>query len=76
MENKQPRVNTLNDNEQDEKEYFLHCFEFADDKDDWLVMRVDHTRMDEDYDDLFSRLGRVKNFTYDINVDEEAVFDH
>jgi hypothetical protein len=36
-----------------------------------LVMRVDHTRMEEDYDELFSGIGRVKNFTYDIDVDEE-----
>jgi hypothetical protein len=36
-------------------------------------MRVDHTRMKEDYDDLFSVLGRVNNFTYEIDVDEKAV---
>jgi hypothetical protein len=32
-----------------------------------LVMRVDYIRMEEDYDDLSSGLGRVKNFTYDNN---------
>jgi hypothetical protein len=62
MENKQPRVNTLNDNEQDEKEYFLHYFEFADDEDDWLVMRVDYTRIEENYDDLFSGLRTSEKF--------------
>jgi hypothetical protein len=38
----------VNDAEQDEKEYLFHYFEFADDEDDWLVMREDHTRMEED----------------------------
>jgi hypothetical protein len=32
--------------------------------------------MEENFDDLFSRLARVRNFTYAINVNEEAVFDH
>jgi hypothetical protein len=31
----QTRVNT-DDDEQDEEESLLHCFEFADDKDDWF----------------------------------------
>jgi hypothetical protein len=39
-------------------------------------MQWDQTRMKEDYDDLFSGLGQVKNFTYYIDVNEEAVFDH
>jgi hypothetical protein len=39
-------------------------------------MQWDQTRMKEDYDDLFSGLGKVKNITYYIDVNEEAVFDH
>jgi tRNA G26 N,N-dimethylase Trm1 len=35
-ENKQPRMNTEDDDEQDEEEHLLHCFEFADDEDDWF----------------------------------------
>jgi hypothetical protein len=30
-------VNTVDDDEGDEEEYLLHCFEFADDADDWFV---------------------------------------
>jgi hypothetical protein len=41
-----------------------------------LVKRIDHTRMENNSDDLFSGLARVRNFTYDINVNEEAIFDH
>jgi hypothetical protein len=29
-------VNTVDDDEQDEEEYLLHCFEFADNEDDWF----------------------------------------
>jgi hypothetical protein len=29
-------VNTVDDDKQDEEEYLLHCFEFADDEDDWF----------------------------------------
>jgi hypothetical protein len=35
-ENKQPRVNTIDDDEQDEGEYLLHCFEFFDVENDWF----------------------------------------
>jgi hypothetical protein len=35
-ESEQPRVNTVDDDEQDEEEYLLNCFEFADDEDDWF----------------------------------------
>jgi hypothetical protein len=35
-ENKQPRVNTVEDDEQYEEEYLLHCFEFADNEYDWI----------------------------------------
>jgi hypothetical protein len=37
------------------------------------TIEVDHTRMEQDNDELFSGLGRVKNFTYDSYVDEEAI---
>jgi hypothetical protein len=29
-------VNTVNDDEQVEEEYLLHCFEFPDDEEDWF----------------------------------------
>jgi hypothetical protein len=32
--------------------------------------------MENNSDDLFSGLARVRNFTYDINVNEEVVFVH
>jgi RNase H-like domain found in reverse transcriptase/Reverse transcriptase (RNA-dependent DNA polymerase)/Integrase zinc binding domain/Integrase core domain len=41
-----------------------------------LIMRVDTTAMEDDFEELFSGLGCVKNFQYDIDIDENAVFDH